>query len=39
MELLFIVGIVLAFVYAAARWGYDSRDLTNQDYPSPSGRG
>ena len=27
MELLFIVAIVLAFEYAAARWGYDSRDL------------
>ena len=28
MELLVILGIVIVFEYATARWGYDSRDLT-----------
>ena len=27
MELLFIAAIVLAFEFAALRWGYDSREL------------
>lgn len=27
MELVLIVGIVLVFEYAAARWGADSREL------------
>jgi hypothetical protein len=27
MELLLIVAIIVVFEYAAARWGYDSRDL------------
>jgi hypothetical protein len=26
VELLLILALVLAFEYAAARWGYDSRD-------------
>jgi hypothetical protein len=26
MEVLFIVAAIIAFEYAAARWGYDSRD-------------
>jgi hypothetical protein len=26
VELFFILAIVVAFEYAAARWGYDSRD-------------
>jgi hypothetical protein len=26
MELLFIVGVVIIFELAVARWGYDSRD-------------
>ena len=27
MEVLFIAAIVFIFEFAAARWGYDSRDL------------
>jgi len=27
MELVIIVALVLLFEFAAARWGYDSRDL------------
>jgi hypothetical protein len=27
MELLLIIAVIFVFEYAAARWGYDSRDL------------